>query len=305
MILVRLQGGLGNQMFQYALGRKLALKNQTQLKLDLSLLHDRTPSKQAVFRDFDLDIFDIDFHLATQEEILYFNGKRGKNVIQKAQNVLKNKLLPKKLVIEKGRQFHPEVLNTKDNKCLAGSWQSYLYFEDIKDTLKKEFVIKESFLCDTFFEYKKQIETTEVAVSLHVRRGDYVTNEFYNDILGVLNVDYYEKALLKLNLNKSETKVFVFSDDIDWCKKNLGFNFETIFVEQDKSKNGVASDLALMMLCKHNIISNSSFAWWGAWLGMAKDKKVIAPINWVNKKYKGDFKIDSPDIVPPNWLRVE
>jgi hypothetical protein len=305
MILVRLQGGLGNQMFQYALGRNLALKNQTQLKLDLSLLLDRTPSQHAVFRDFDLDIFNIDFCLASQEEILFFNGIRGKNKIQKARNYIRNNLFPKKLVIEKGRQFHPEVLMTKNNKCLAGSWQSYLYFEYIKDILKKEFVIKESFLCDSFLAYKTQIETTEVSISLHVRRGDYVTNEFYNDILGLLDVNYYDKAISNLNLSWAKTRIFVFSDDLNWCKQNLHFEFETTFVDQERSKKGVASDLALMMLCNHNIISNSSFAWWGAWLGLAADKKVIAPVNWVNKKYRDNILIDSPDIVPKNWLRIE
>jgi hypothetical protein len=305
MILVRLQGGLGNQMFQYALGRKLALKNQTQLKLDLSLLLDRTPSKHAVFRDFDLDIFNLDFRLASQEEIVFFNGKRGKNRIEKARNFIKNNFLPNKLVIEKGRQFHSEVLKTENNKCLAGSWQSYMYFEDIKEILKKEFVIKESFLCDTFFAYKTQIESTEVALSIHVRRGDYVTNEFYNEILGLLEVSYYEKAISNLNLPKSKTRIFVFSDDLNWCKQNLHFEFETTFVDQEHSKKGVASDLALMMLCTHNVISNSSFAWWGAWLGLAENKKVIAPVNWVNKKYKNNILIDSPDIVPPDWSRIE
>jgi hypothetical protein len=120
-----------------------------------------------------------------------------------------------------------------------------------------------------------------------------------------LEVSYYDKAVAKLLLNKETTKLFVFSDDIAWCKSNLKFNYETIFVEQEHSKKGVASDLALMALCKHNIISNSSFAWWGAWLGISNSKRVIAPINWVSKKYKGNVKIDSPDIVPPNWLRVE
>jgi hypothetical protein len=305
MILVRLQGGLGNQLFQYALGRNLAIKNSTQLKLDLSLLQDRTPSKHAVFRDFDLNVFDLDLKMATQEEVLYYNGKRGKNPIQKAKNLIKNKLLPKKVVIEKGRQFHPYVLRTTDNKCLAGSWQSYLYFEEIADILKDEIKVKETFLCNTFSSYKNQIESIQDSVSIHVRRGDYVTNEFYNDILGLLDVSYYDKAVANLLLNKETTKLFIFSDDIAWCKSNLEFNYETIFVEQEQSKKGVASDLALMWLCKHNIISNSSYAWWGAWLGVAKDKKVIAPLNWVNKKYKGNIKIDSPDIVPPNWLRIE
>ncbi len=305
MIVVRLQGGLGNQMFQYALGKCLAMKNKTELKLDLTLLLDRTPSKHAAFRDFDLDIFDIDVNFASQEEIIYFNGRRGKTQIQKAGNFIKNRFLPKRVVIEKGRQFHPEVLLTKDNKCLAGSWQSYLYFESIDKLLIEEFVIKESFLCDTFLNYKKQIELTEVAVSLHVRRGDYVTNELYNDILGVLDPGYYHRAIAALSLNQNETKIFVFSDDLEWCKKNFDFNFETIFVDQERTKKGVASDLALMTICKHNILSNSSFAWWGAWLGLASDKKVVAPMNWVNKKYKGNVLVDSPDILPSNWLRIE
>lgn len=306
MLVVRLQGGLGNQMFQYATGKKLAIQNNTTLKLDLALLHDHTSKTNAVHRFFDLDIFKINFNFATSEEIVFLNGKRGNTIFQKIGNLVKNKILPKKLIIENGRQFHKGLLKFRENICIAGAWQSYRYFIEIREQILLDFEIKQEFLAhDTYHLYKELIVFSDTPVCVHIRRGDYVSNSLYNDLLGVLDIEYYNNALIELAKYANNLKLFVFSDDIDWCRENLNFEYETVYVNQERSKRGVASDLKLMSLCKHNIISNSTFAWWGAWLSQNKNKIVIAPKNWVNKKYLGNTKIHPIDILPEEWIKIE
>ena len=306
MIVIRLIGGLGNQMFQYALGKALALKNDTKLILDLTLLEDHSSMDQSVVhRNFDLDIFSVNFDFASTQMIEYFNGKNRKTYFGKAFNRIRNILTKNRLIIEKDRFYNPQISNLIGSKCLVGSWQSPNYFESFRETLLKEFTFKAEYINLTSFSfYQDQIKTSINTVGLHVRRGDYVTNRYYNELLGVLPKSFYTEAIELLKKKFKKMSIFVFSDDIKWCEQNLEFEFITIFIANEKSKKGVASDMKLMSLCEHQIISNSSFAWWAAWLNKNDNKKVIAPKSWVNSKHLNDPQVHAKDIIPDSWIQI-
>jgi hypothetical protein len=306
MILIRLMGGLGNQMFQYAFGKKLALKNNASIYFDTFLLHDHSSDDPySVHREFELDVFKFPVKFVSKHESEKFNGRPSAHFLGKIQNRIIRSFKPLRLIIEPDRAFHPEILDTPDNYCFVGSWQSYKYFEDIRSDVIKDFEIKEELLCHpNYTHYYERIKGAACPVSMQIRRGDYVSNPVYRDILGAQNIDYYKKAYFFLLKKNPDITLFVFSDEIEWCKKNIKFTDKLVFVEQEKSKRGVASDLKLMTLCFHHIISNSSFSWWGAWLGEYSNKIVCVPLNWVNPKYSDNFKIHAIDNIPNDWIRI-
>ena len=304
MIVSRLYGGLGNQMFQYALAKHLAIKNDTNVFFDVELLNNHSSeNKYAVFRNFDLDIFNFKQQFVSKEVSEKFNGKRNLNLLGKIIQKVKFTMNPPKLIIESGRQFNKEILNTQNNYALVGAFQSPLYFDDVKDEILKDFSIKLDFIENNFYE--SIIYGAEVSVSLHVRRGDYVTNKIYNNLLGVQPVDYYVSSIevLKNQINR-ELSLFIFSDDINWCKQNLGFLNNVTFVENTNSKKGFATDLFLMLKCDHHIISHSTYSWWGAYLGENKNGITIAPKLWVSEKYINNPKYHPVDIIPKNWITI-
>lgn len=303
MIVSRLIGGLGNQMFQYALAKKLALKNNTEVYFDLHLLLDHTSkNKNQVNREFDLDIFKFQKKFISKEESIKYNGSETNLIITKILNKLKKIIFPLRVIIEKNRGFNNQILNTQDNYCIVGSFQSPKYFDDIRNDILKDFVFKEELL-----EKSKQVEkiiNDEITVSVHFRRGDYLANSYYNNIFGGLPMSYYEKAYKIFNIKFPNASYFIFSDDIKWVKNNLSIFKNATFIENSASKKGMATDLFQMTICDHHIISNSTFAWWGAWLNNKNNKYVVAPKMWVNKKYIGDKSIHPTDIIPKNWKTI-
>ena len=306
MITVNIIGGLGNQMFQYSLGKHLALTNNTDLKIDVSLLEDHSSkSEKQVHRNFELDVFKMDVQFCSEKEKIYFNGKPRKKLIGKTYNFIRNFFTKKRLVIEKGRGFNKKVKTIKGNRCIVGGWQSPIYFAEIRKELIGLFTLSEKVLNKSSFQnYETLIKRMPNSTGLHVRRGDYVTNKYYNNLLGVLPKGYYEKAVNIIEKKCNQLSIFIFSDDMEWCKKNLSFNHKVIFVQNEKSKFGAAADMKLMSLCEHQIISNSTFAWWAAWLNVNELKTVIAPQQWVNKKYLNNPNVHSVDIIPSDWQVV-
>src|SRR3989344_4984067 len=133
------------------------------------------------------------------------------------------------------------------------------------------------------------------SVSVHIRRGDYVTNANTNQFHGLCSLDYYNKAVSFISSKQNEMELFVFSDDIEWCKENLKYDFPIHFVET----NDAHSDMYLMSLCKHNIIANSSFSWWGAWLNDNFQKIVVAPSQWI-----ADASVNTQDLIPKGWIKI-
>ncbi|MEN6461043.1 MAG: alpha-1,2-fucosyltransferase [Syntrophomonas sp.] len=276
MIIVRLKGGLGNQLFQYALGRKIALIHNTVLKFDISFY------EQEGIRSYDLTHFNIIENIATQNEI---NRIRGKICLHKDRYncpVVEEPFFP----------YNPRIIQVPNNVYLDGYWQSEKYFLDIEDILRREFTVKyplkglNQSLADTIKNCN--------SVALHIRRGDYVTNPENFVIFGVCSWEYYKNCIEQLTAQVTSPHFFIFSDDPQWVLNNIHLPYPTTFVVHNQDKN--YEDLRLMSMCRHNIIANSSFSWWGAWLNTNPNKMVFAPARWFVTT-----SLDTRDVIPLTW----
>ncbi len=290
MIIVRLIGGLGNQMFQYALGRQLAVKNNTTLKLDIQAFKDYK------LRNYDLDCFNILENIATPDDLsgVIPPSDRLINKIGKHMNVRLKGIQRIQYIKEQAFSFQQEILDLKDNVYLDGYWQSEKYFFDIKNIILKDFTVKNS--PDPVNEsIMKEITECE-SVNIHIRRGDYVSNPITNQYHGFLGLEYYQKAIRLILEKVGSPHFFVFSDDPEWASENIETDFPITYIKHNGDKN--YEDLRLMSTCKHHIIANSSFSWWGSWLSRNEDKIVIAPKKWFNAA------LDTKDISLDSWHKI-
>jgi hypothetical protein len=297
MITVKLQGGLGNQMFQYALGRCLAKKNSDELELDLTFLLDRTPRENFVFRDYCLDVFDIHPRFTFLSDVGRLAHMR-RFLAQSGQLALRAKQavgVAPKVVREESFAFHPEILQLKGNIYLDGYWQSYRYFREIEDLIRKEFALNSTSV--SAHKLAERMRSTQ-SVCVNVRRGDYVRLAPTMASLGFVGAEYYAESMKMVLARVREPKVFVFSDEIEWCADHLRFDCPTTFVGHEYAGEKFRDYLYLMTLCKHFIIPNSSFGWWGAWLSNSGGI-VVAPKRW----FKAN-EWDARDLVPERWLRL-
>jgi len=277
-IIINVCGGIGNQMFQYAFGRHLAIRNQSQLFLDISAINQPPEGMYYDHRYFLLDNFNIDWKIAELN-----NLKKEDHYIYQ----LENKFC-----------FDPYKLELKGNLFLKGYWQSPLYFSDIKSIILKDFMLKKE-LEGPNREIANIIIQSD-SVSIHIRRGDYVKNDLWHKTFGVCPIDYYKKAINKILEQIKSPVFFIFSDDIEWAKQNLNFiDFPTYFMSNNDPEFNSHNDLALMSLCKHNIIANSTFSWWAAYLNENPHKVVIAPNRWFRDSFYYNV-----DLVPNEWTRI-
>ena len=283
MVTVKLIGGLGNQMFQYALGRHLALQNNTVLRLDLSALLDHGPTIQHTFRNFELPAFAINCIL---------KDKNRHSIIQR----IYDRLIRLKNITETGHSFNAAVLQARGNLYLSGYWQSEKYFEAISSVIRQDFTFKQPPDAANR-QLLEQIKACN-AVAVHFRRGDYISNPLTNQFHGVCGPAYYRQAIAMMEEKVEGPHYFVFSDEVQWVKENFKFTGGHTFVDINHAGKSF-EDMRLMSFCKHHIIANSSFSWWGAWLGAHPDKTVIAPLNWFN-----DTVIDTIDMIPEKWIRI-
>ena len=286
MIIVRLIGGLGNQLFQYAAARRLAHMRKVDLKLD-TLDFDGYP-----LRTYHLNHFNIIEQFATAEEIA-----RYKSVTLASR--LRRRFLPYRLqkwVRERQFSFDPEILKLSNDVYLEGYWQSKSYFKDIEALLRAELTVN-SPLRNGNQGTVGRIQNTN-SVSIHVRRGDYVTDPSARQIHGLIPLDYYRAAVEEIASRIPDPHFFVFSDDPAWARDHLRYSYPLTFIDQ----NGVDQpheDLRLMSLCQHHIIANSTFSWWGAWLSTNSSKIVLAPQHWFSAAER-----DTCDLMPSKWKRV-
>lgn len=281
MITVRVNGGLGNQMFQYATARALATKYHTDLILDINEF-DRYE-----LRNFELDKFKIRASIVNKNYLV-------KKIFKKLNLT---KLVPN-YYLEKSLKYDSELNNCTKNAYLEGYFQNERYFKLIRDELLVDFIIKDS-LSSYTHELKNLIENSKNSVSLHIRRGDYISNNQTNSTHGTCSLEYYDKAIGYIKNQIGDLKIFVFSDDVEWSKENLKYD-NIYFVEADKNKIP-HEDIYLMSLCNHNIIANSSFSWWGAWLNNNNEKIVIAPKRWFLDK---EMQAQATGIVCENWRKI-
>jgi hypothetical protein len=285
MIISHINGGLGNQMFQYAAGKTLAQLNNTFLKLDVSEFDKNN------LRNFDLLSFEANILFAAKQDI---NDLLPSHNFEKAFQYF-SPLKKRTYYREKSFSFDEKVLRLGKNVYLKGYFQSEKYFLPAKNMIRKDFTFKGSVVTHVA-EFVSQLNNTS-SVSIHVRRGDFSKNPEISEFHGTLEKEYY-LAAINLVRSKIENPVFYFfSDDIDWVKENLSIP-NASYLSGSITKNHF-EDLYLMSQCKHNIIANSSFSWWGAWLNENPGKLVIGPKKWFNQGPK-----DTQDLLPEKWIKI-
>jgi hypothetical protein len=278
MIIAKLMGGLGNQMFQYAIARNLSLKYNVPLKIDLSFLNNRNMGSNFVYRDYDLSLFEIepDFNVDFSKKIVVANQPHY-HYSQEFIDSIGN------------------LLMTGNNVLLDGYWQTSLFFSDFEIQIRKDFQFKDKIENQTgdVKEMLDLINSTN-SVMLNVRRTDYLNTSFH----GVMGLDYLDQAKELIETKVDNPHYFIFSDDVEWCKENINYENMTI-VDHRYKGDKFGYYLQLMMNCKHFIIPNSTFAWWAAWLNNDSNKIVIAPKQWFT-----DSNINTADLIPSNWIRI-
>ena len=290
MVIVQLHGGLGNQLFQYAAGRAISSRTGAPLKLDISLFQTYR------LRTYRLGLFSIIEQFACPEEIQRLRSPSIRQVRAWLSARMRRSLLPyyqHPVLRERSRSFDPNVLKAGRNTYLIGYWQSEQYFADISGIIRNEFSLRHE-PDEVNRLVLKEMESTN-SVSLHIRRGDYVVNPKTNRVHGVLGMDYYRTAVSFIAARVEQPRLFVFSDDIPWCQQHLEVPCPTFFMEHNAEEKDY-EDLRLMTNCKHHIIANSSFSWWGAWLSEYPQKLVVAPRKWYT-----EAEYDPASRFPSDW----
>ncbi len=312
IIVVKIFGGLGNQMFQYAFGRCISIKNEEELLLDAEFLSlfslarfQKLVDRRYIHRNLELSCFDLPIKKYVTKKIrkkfrpIFFDLKEfylkffirnySSSDIERYQ--ISYKQNEYKFYKEKNNfQFDPNCFKNSENCLFNGYWQNEKYFKCIEKILRKDFNLP-SLIPRKYNNYVKLIENSN-SIAIHVRRGDYL---LYNRTIGL---NYYIKAINLIEEKIEKPRFFIFSDDIEWCKKNFNFdNKAHHYISPDSDR--AVHDMALMSLCNNFIIANSSFSWWAAWLSDNSEKIVIAPKQW-----KNDYKFYSNGIIPMNWIQL-
>ncbi len=284
---VKFNGGLGNQMFQWAFARSLGFAKEKKILFDMSFFSKRYA------RPFELDIFGINPPKVTNiftKLKLAFLWKFRKKMNKKSFGGIT-------LYSEPHVEFDQGLFELEPNTYIEGFFQSQIYFGLIKDFISADFRFKNP-PSGINKEFADKIANCN-SVSLHIRRGDYVQKKRYQDMFAHCSLDYYRHAVDYIAEHCQNPTIFVFSDDINWARENLKLPYECVYVSHNSGKNSY-EDMRLMSLCDHNIIANSSFSWWGAWLNKNPYKIVIAPQWWYSDK-----TIVQTDIIPQEWVRLE
>jgi hypothetical protein len=289
MIISQVLGGLGNQMFQYAAGRALALGLGQPFRQDVSGFADFAGNDR---------VFNIPGEIATKAEMRRILGWQFPSQIRR---VLAQPFMAafrcRGFVVEPHAHYWPGIENVPQECYLHGYWQSEKYFNPVESIVRADFAFKVP-LNGQNAELAVQMGRVN-AVSLHVRRGDYVNNPKTLAMHGLCSMEYYHKAIGYISKRVEHPYFFVFSDDIPWVKDNLKINFPCQYVGFNRGTKSY-NDMHLMSLCRHHIIANSSFSWWGAWLNGREDKIVVAPKKWFAKDNNDNNNMK--DRFPSGWV---
>ncbi len=294
VVAFQIVGGLGNQYFQYATGRAIALHHKAKLVLDTSW-YDHI-SAGDTRRDMQLKNLRVNvarFTNVSQEPLEDLHP----NVLQNVMRSIARKR-PLKHSEKKNFAYDPSIIDMymkrNENHYFTGYWQSYRYFDSIRSHLVNE-LQPVSALTQDYARYIESIQSSE-AVMVHVRHGDYLSHLSYHY---VLNIEYYLAAMKRIHNQFPNAHFFVFSDDIAWCQKNFPKEYKITFIISSNDPDANIQEIFLMSHCKHYIIANSSFSWWGAWLRRRLDGLVFAPQRWI-----ADAKLNLDDLLPPDWQRL-
>ncbi len=292
MVISQIIGGLGNQMFQFAAGRALSLDRGQRLCLDVSGFRDYT-----LHQGFELHrVFDCRVPTATDAEVRAVMGWQFSPSVRRIVERPGWGLLRRPEFVVEPSFSYWSGLNKAPLDCyLVGYWQSSKYFEKYASVIREDFSFQERKLMDSSV-IATQIGQTN-AVSIHVRRGDYLCDPSTSAKHGTCSIDYYETAIRHIADRVERPSFFIFSDDIDWARKNLKVDAPCQYVDHNRGASSFV-DMYLMSLCQHNIIANSSFSWWAAWLNSNVDKMVLTPKKWFLQD------IDTSDLIPQAWVSV-
>lgn len=292
MIISQLIGGLGNQMFQYAAGRALSILSGVPLRLDTSGF-----TSYGLHQGFELEqVFFCPVTLATTHDVRAVLGWQSSSLARRlfarpALRLLRNR----HFIVEPHFHYWPGISRVPLPVYLMGYWQSERYFSNVAEIIRKDFTFKQP-MTGRNSELAAEIGAVN-SVSIHVRRGDYVNNPMANRTHGLCSIDYYKSAIKYIADRVCAPHFFVFSDDINWVKANLNAVYPCRYIDHNRNREGY-NDMRLMSLCKHHIISNSTFSWWGAWLNAQDDKIVIAPKRWFAIHY------NTKDLLPESWVVI-
>lgn len=284
--IVKFNGGLGNQMFQWAFGRALQRKTGIKTHFDMSFF----TKKYA--RPFELGIFKLEV-----PQVEDFSTKFKLALIWKLRKKLHGKkFLGINFYAEPHFEYDENLFGLSPDTYIEGFFQTEKYFKFIEKDLRKDFAYR----VEPNEQNKELIEqiSSSNSISLHIRRGDYVQKKRYQNLYATCSLDYYKRGVEFIAQKFENPKLFIFSDDINWVKENLNMPYESVFVTHNTGSSSF-EDMRLMSLCKHNVIANSSFSWWGAWLNSNGQKVVIAPEKWFN-----DESVNQSDVIPEDWVRL-
>lgn len=284
-VISRLHGGLGNQLFQYAVGRAVALRTGSELLLDTREFNSSNPFQ------YDLGHFAIEARVANGSEL-----PPAKNRPLAYAWWRKFGRSPR-FVRELDLGYNDRIATIGADCYLHGYFQSQRYFDDITPILWKDLSFRQTMSGDN--SHMAERIQSGPSVSMHIRRGDYLNSAKARSTHGAPGLGYYERALGEIRERTgSDPVVYLFSNDPDWVRDNMRMDANLVPVAINDGKTAY-EDLRLMSLCDHNIIVNSTFSWWGAWLNPSLDKIVVAPKQWFASP-----KLSNPDITPPGWLRL-
>ena len=294
MIVAKLVGGHSNQLFQYATGRSLAMRLGVELFIDAQWFS--TIAEGDTAREYELDRYKLDQKFIDPESFSLSGGGPTRPKPRFSFLAGGARSLALEHYRQRGHGFDGRVLHLPDNTYLEGWWQDERYFKEIRQTLLEELQARDP-ATGTDCEWLRRIRDG-VSVSVHVRRGDYVTSPATREFHGVLGISYYEAALERLAelTGERELDLFVLSNDIEWCKQQLRLHYRTTSIDSGNS----GAEASFNEHRKHHVLANSSFSWRGAWLCDSLEKVVIAPKNWFS-----DAQANAEtEIVPASWLRL-
>jgi hypothetical protein len=296
MIVVRLMGGLGNQMFQYAAAYACAARLGVSLGADIGAY-----TLSDVHQGFELNrIFDLPLRVVDGAELANFTARLREGKVRTAiSRGLFSKFKSRRLAVEPHFCYWPDIIHIGDGSCMEGYWQSEKYFEDVEFSLRKLFEFK----LDPGHENSmiSNAMHKENSVSVHVRRGDYWSDPESTPTHAVDLKHYYQAAISHACKHVPNPVFYVFSDDCDWVARNIDLLKSSRLIDHNLGKDSYL-DMWLMSKCKHHIISNSTFGWWGAWLNDSVGKIVICPRQWFTPE--ATKILDPRDIYPKNAVLI-
>lgn len=288
-----LQGGLGNQMFQYAIARALSEHYQSLFLLDRSWFD--VPQEQTTPRPYQLDLLNIKT-VGLLEDAFPKRPNRLKRLTQALLPIGPIVYYQTDAFAFDSGLFNIPKMQERD-LYLFGYWQAFPYLSSVRSILQTEFSTRKA-VSPHYQPYLKAIRSSE-SVMLHIRRGDYVSSPSAAKFHGVLPLSYYINAISLVLSQKPNTNFFIFSDDLSWAKEALPKELNITFVENSLQPDAAAEELQLMFECKHHIIANSSLSWWGAWLKKNSPGIVIAPNRWIS-----DNHLDLSNLLPASWQKL-